>query len=121
MTARDLRGNELFPLDGPGTMWIVEKDIPEGLSIGTDPVPRRASMPIEPQEAQAPLVYHEYGVIEQPYSIQTSSMLRSTSFFGWTFCDSTTIVDPTHNCGFEGCPIFHVWGDHPAVGILSEG
>lgn len=103
------------------TMWIVEKDIPDGLPIRSDRIGPEERIFAESRNPDATLVVHEYGIIEQPYSIQPERTLRSTSFFGWTFCDSTTIVDPTDNCGFADCPVFHIWGDHPAVATLSEG
>ncbi len=103
------------------TMWVFVTDIPEGLPLSPgqfQDLPGLRNLPSLTDDP--PLIYHEYGVINQSYPVENQSAGRDLSYFGWTFYEESLIVDPTDNTNGDFAPIFQTWGDHPDVNILSE-
>jgi hypothetical protein len=103
------------------TMWILEKEIPAGLPLHDRPTAAQQRALPSPHAAEPTNpVYHEYGVIEQPYCITDHAQKENSFYFGWEFYDASIILDPTDNIGDWSCPILQAWGDHPAVDFLSQ-
>jgi|GEM_PF-3415539 len=96
------------------TLWIWATGLNDE-PITDAPAAADWSLAAPSMEAQAPLIYHEYGVQYQRGSPTRDAGAKDFGFLGWIYHDGGGLFDDSDNCGYIECPYFTWTGGHPDV------
>ncbi|MCF7921976.1 MAG: right-handed parallel beta-helix repeat-containing protein [Candidatus Marinimicrobia bacterium] len=100
-------------------MWVLVENVPEKLTVPPLTPERAIQLEGANPEGGSPLVYHEYGVIEEKYPPHAST--RDMNLFNIYFEDAILVDETNHLEGNTWAPIFHTFGSHPLAQTLTQG